>query len=142
MVVPAVIPVTTPVPDIVPTAGVELLHAPPDVALLRVVDCPVHTVNMPVIEEGAGFTVTITLLWQPVGVLLITVEVPKEIPVTIPVETPHVATDGLLLLQVTPGVAELNVDVPPTQILSIPVIGAGSAFTVTTAIATQPVGKV
>jgi hypothetical protein len=51
------------------------------------------------------------------------VTVPAATPVTKPVEV-TVATDGLLLLHVPPGVASLsNVDAP-TQVDELPVIGA------------------
>jgi hypothetical protein len=49
-------PVTTPVVDIVPTAGVPLLHVPPPGVPVRVVVLPTHTVSVPVIV-GNGSTV-------------------------------------------------------------------------------------
>ena len=64
-VVPAVMPVTSPEPDTVPTAGVELLHAPPGVVLLSVVVSPTHTDVVPVIADGMPFTVTTAVVIQP-----------------------------------------------------------------------------
>lgn len=42
---------------IVAIAGLLQLHAPPAVALLKVVDAPEHTFVLPVIATGDGFTV-------------------------------------------------------------------------------------
>ena len=57
--------------------------------------------------------------------------VPAETPVTNPVEEPTVAIAGLLLLQVPPGVALLNAEVPPTVVVVMPAMVTGTAFTVT-----------
>ena len=66
--------------------------------------------------------------------------VPADMPVTRPVEV-TVATDGLLLLHVPPGVASVNsVDVP-TQVDVLPEIGKMEplvAVTVKARIAEQP----
>jgi len=65
--VPGLTPVTTPVPEIVATAGVELLHAPKDVELLSVMELPTHTaVPPPVMAVGREFTVTTAVVIQPV----------------------------------------------------------------------------
>ena len=61
MDVPAETPETTPRALIVATKGDALLQVPPAVASARVVVKPAHTVNVPVIAAGNGFTVTITL---------------------------------------------------------------------------------
>ena len=63
--VPAVTPVTTPVPEpIVATAEVTLVHVPPDGDELNVVVAPVQTLSDPVITEGAALTVTVTVAKQ------------------------------------------------------------------------------
>jgi hypothetical protein len=49
VVVPAAMPVTTPVADIEPLAGVLLLHVPPAGVLVSVVVAPTHTLNVPAI---------------------------------------------------------------------------------------------
>jgi ADP-dependent phosphofructokinase/glucokinase len=67
---------------------------------------------------------------------------PEEIPVTTPEEVPTVATEGSLLVQEIPGVAQLNTVVLPTHTVVMPVIGAGIGLTVTTAVFIQPVGTV
>jgi hypothetical protein len=60
-------------------------------------------------------------------------------PVTTLVPELIVATDGVLLVHDTPGVAvEFSVVVVPTQTLSTPVIGAAAEVTVTTAVAEHP----
>jgi hypothetical protein len=56
--------------------------------------------------------------------------VPADTPVTTPVAL-TVAMEGVELLHVPPPVASLNVEVPPTVVLVMPVIPAGAAVTVT-----------
>ena len=63
--VPGVIPVTTPVPDTVATAVLELLHATGLVVVLSVVVLPAHTVAVPVIAVGTGVIVTTAVVTQP-----------------------------------------------------------------------------
>jgi hypothetical protein len=50
--------------------------------------------------------------------------VPRDTPATVPVVAPTDAIKGLLLLQVPPAVASLNVAVHPIQVLVLPMIGA------------------
>lgn len=64
--------------------------------------------------------------------------VPVAIPVTIPVEDPTVATPGVLLVHVPPGVACDSVVVEPTQVVSEPVIGPGVVTTFTVVIVAHP----
>ena len=66
---PAAIPLTVPVLDIVATAVLALVHVPPVIASLRVVVDPIYVVAKPVIGPGAGsgFTVTAYVAVQPVG---------------------------------------------------------------------------
>jgi len=66
------------------------------------------------------------------------VEVPDVTPLTTPVVEPMVATEVLVLLHVPPDVPSVNVVVLPAQTEVVPEIVAGTAFTVTTAIARQP----
>lgn len=65
---PGVTPVTRPVLLTVATAGVPLLHVPPEVASLNGVVSPTQTVALPVMADGLGFTVTITDVEQPFAV--------------------------------------------------------------------------
>ena len=62
-------------------------------------------------------------------------------PVTTPVAL-IVATAGLALVQVPPGLELLRAVVDPTHTLSVPVIAAGKGLTVTVAVIKQPVGNV
>ena len=66
---------------------------------------------------------------------------PTVEPVTIPVDEPIVALPLLLLHTPAAGV-EFNVVVSPTHTFIVPAIKEGSAFTVTTAVLTQPVPRV
>jgi hypothetical protein len=69
-VVPAAIAETMPLEE--PTVAIEvfeLLHTPPLTELLNVVVPPEHIPNVPVIADGAPFTVTTTALRQPLPVL-------------------------------------------------------------------------
>ena len=67
---PAATPVSNPVlaPNVVTVATLVLLllHAPPNVALLSTLVCPAHTVAIPVMAAGTGFTEIIVVLKQPV----------------------------------------------------------------------------
>lgn len=60
--------------------------------------------------------------------------VPAVIPDTIPVPAPTVATAVLLLLHAPPVLVVLKVVVCPTHALVLPVMAAGSGFTVATAV--------
>lgn len=142
VVVPPDTPYTTPAPETVPTAVLELLHAPPDVAHASVVVCPTQTVVVPVIEDGFALTVTTAVAWQPADELTTMVAVPAATPVTMPLLPPTVAMPVARLLQVTPGVAQESVVVCVTHTASKPVMAAGFGFTVTVAMATHPVGRV
>lgn len=57
-------------------------------------------------------------------------QVPKATPVTKPLDEPTEAINGLLLLHVPPGVAQVSVEVPPGAIIVVPKIDAGAGFTV------------
>lgn len=57
-----------------------------------------------------------------------------------PVVEPTVACDGLLLVHIPPDVAELSVVVTPVHTVVVPVIVAGSAFTVIVLVARAPHG--
>jgi hypothetical protein len=54
---------------------------------------------------------------------------------------PVVATAVLLLLQVPEGVASLSVVAEPAQTVNVPVIAAGTGFTVIIVVTRQPVGN-
>ena len=56
--VPAAIPVTTPVVEIAPTEGVLFVQVPPGVISPSAIVLPAQTFVGPVIAAGPGFTVT------------------------------------------------------------------------------------
>jgi len=64
------------------------------------------------------------------------VGVPAETPVTIPVEEPTVASEGLVLLHIPPPDVD-KVVVAPSHTIGVPVI-TGAIFTVSGATAEQP----
>lgn len=63
---------------------------------------------------------------------------PAATPVTIPEDTPTVAIDVLLLVQVPPGVASVSVLVPPIDVVAVPLIAAGAGETVMSFVAVHP----
>ncbi len=116
-----------------------MLQLPPPVAQVSITDSPSHTCDGPAIAAGSGFTVMIFDLVQPVPTIPHTiVTVPGVTPVTMPLEAPTVATDGVPELHVQPGVVVDNVVGWPTQATDGPVIAAGNGFTVTVAVRPQP----
>jgi len=68
--------------------------------------------------------------------------VPASIPVTNPVVATTVAVPAALLLQVPDGDEQLNVVVAPSHTCKVPVTGAGTELTVTTAVTLHPVPNV
>jgi hypothetical protein len=137
VVAPAATPVTIPVAaPTVPLATVLLVQVPPDAVSVNAIVAPTHTPAAPEITDGIEFTVTVFAIAQPVGSVYVTGTVPAVTPVTMP-DVPIVATVISLLTQVPPP-ASANVVVTPTQVIPVPVIAAGSAFTETTLVAVQP----
>lgn len=125
-----------------PIAVGELLHAPNGVGLLNVVVCPTHTVGVPVIGEGIGFTDNTVVLIQPAADVYVIIEVPGPTPTATPVVEPIVATDVVPLLHVPPTVEVLNVVDAPWQILVVPVMAAGNGITVNVFVVKQLLGSV
>jgi hypothetical protein len=57
-------------PEIRPTGAIDVLllvHAPPLLALYKLVVAPRHTAGVPVMVAGIGFIVTLLEVWQPTG---------------------------------------------------------------------------
>jgi hypothetical protein len=121
--------------------GALLLQVPPVTASVRIVVEAWHTVKLPVIAAGNGFTVKIAVVVQPVGKVYVILVVPASIPDTTPPAS-IVATVVILLAHVPPAVASVSVVVRPWQTLSVPVMIEGSEFTVTIAVEMQPVPSV
>ena len=142
--VPAVTPLTVPVPEpIVATALLLLLQAPNDELFASVVVDATHTVGVPVMVAGNGLTVNTDVVIQPVAVkVYVIIVVPAAAPVTMPVDALTVATDVLLLAHVPVPDVLLNVDVALIQLDSVPSIAVGNGFTVTAVVIKQPVPSV
>ena len=84
-----------------------------------------------------ALTVTMVVDVQPPFAYDMTA-VPPATAVTVPSE-PTVATEVLLLDQTPPAAASVSDSVEPAHTGALPVIGVGSALTVTTAVLVQPV---
>ncbi len=136
-------PLTTPVVELTDaTEGLLLAHVPPGVASVSVIEEPRQIAPAPVMDDGVGVIVTMTVVRQPVPSVYVITAVPAVIPVTTPVPAPTEATDVLLLLHAPPPVASLSVVVAPTHALAVPVITDGVGDTVNVAVVLQPVGSV
>jgi hypothetical protein len=136
-----IVEVPTPTPLTIPeeeptvaTEVLELVHDPTPPELANVDGIPVHKDVVPVIAPGPALTTKVAVAKQPAAVYVI-VAVPT---VVLAVTTPEASTDaiaGLLLDQVPPDVALLNVLVPLVQALNVPVIATGDGLTVTVTLA-------
>jgi hypothetical protein len=103
-----------------------------------VVVLPAHNVAVPPKEEGAAFTVTICELLHPPKKYDMIV-VPNDIPVTIPVDDPTVATVALDDAHVPPPILLVSVMVDGMHTVVGPDIVPIEALTVSTLVAKQPV---
>jgi hypothetical protein len=141
LLVPAFIPVATPVAVIIEAIVVEpLCHVPPAVAEVSVVEVPVQIANVPLIGLTIALTVTLVFLKQVFAAVYLMVVTPVATPVTCPTTFTD-APDGLLDTQVPPSGEATNVMVLPAQTKVGPVT-VGVAPTVTIAVALQPEGLV
>jgi hypothetical protein len=138
IVVPIARPVTMPLEEPIDARDVVLLQIPPPVALPNVEVCPKHTFSEPVIALK-GLTVTFAVVKQPVPIVYDMVTIPGVTPDTIPEAEPTLPMTSFPLLHVPPVVALNKVVVSPWQTLAMPVMFAGSGFTVTILVAIQPV---
>ena len=139
MAVPTPTPVTTP-PEVTVATPVEpLLQVPDGVPSASVTADPTQMVTgvAGVIAAGAARTVTVTFVEQPEGRVYVIIENPGLTPETKPVVGITVATVVVPLVQVPPP-ASVNAVVAPTQTVSVPVIGLGTAFTVIGNMEVQP----
>jgi hypothetical protein len=141
--VPVANPVTTPNGSIVAAAVVPLVHVPPGVASLSDDVVPAHNPALPVMATGGGVMVTVAMEVQPPSESrYVMFEVPAITPVTMPVNPPTVAILVFPLVQPPPGVGLLSVVVESTQIVLIPVIGAGALDADIAVVIMQPVGSI
>ena len=131
---PAATPVTIPLVLPIFASVLLLLQAPPPPSV-SVIVWPTHTDEGPLIVDGSAFTVIIFEVAQPVGSVYTTVTVPLLILVSTPAPLIVPVVAGVALH--TPPASDKAV-VLPLHTAPAPVIAAGMAFTVTTAVAAQP----
>ena len=118
-------PVTVPSVPTDAMPGLLLLHVPPAVGSVSDVVCVAHTIVVPAIPDGNGFTVTVAVMRQLVGSVYVIVVVPAFIPVAIPVPDIIVAAVILLLPHVPPVDGSVKVAVVPTHNVLVPTIATG-----------------
>ena len=126
MVVPPATPATIPFVD--PTVAIPVLlldQTPPIVASLSVAVAPAQTSVVPEIDPGEVLTEIVVVVAQPVSSEYEMTAVPEEIPETSPKTDPIVATDVLVLVQIPPAEASVNVMDDPMQTFVKPPIGEG-----------------
>jgi len=121
---PGVMPVTTP-PALMVALPLLALHTPPEVALLKVMAAPAHTLVAPVIAPTAGGPImVIVFVAAAEPQLLLTVytavSTPAVTPVTIPV--PLMVALLFVMLHNPPAVAFARVIIPPVHTLPGPLI--------------------
>ena len=124
VVVPVVTGVSTPVPAIVATLVLLLVHTPPVQGEVNVMVWPRHTLSGPMIGQ-TGLTVTVYVEMQPSKEVNVIVTTPAVTPCTSPLQEPTVAVPGLLLLQPQVPLQPLNVMSLPTHTVVGPVIVHG-----------------
>jgi len=139
--VPGTKPVTIPVPEIVASAELLLVHVPPVVASLNGVEAPAQILSDPEIGVGDGFTVAITVVKQLVGKMYVINAVPGVTPLTTPAPVPTVATERLPLAHV-PVPKSLKDVVAPAHMEAVPDIDEGNGLTVIITARVQPVDAV
>jgi hypothetical protein len=93
---------------------------------------------VPVMAAGSGSTVIVAVVEQPVLIAYVTIAVPAEMPVTIPVPAFMVAMAVLLQFHTPPVVVLFNAAVAPVQTLVAPVMGVGNGLTVIGEVVMQP----
>jgi hypothetical protein len=99
--------------------------------LLSVVAEPTHTLKIPVMSDGKGFTVKASIEGLHDAVVYDIVVVPAATPVSIPAVS-TVAIAGSPLVHTPPGTAFPSAKVLLSQITAGPVIEVPAVFTVTT----------
>ena|SRR5579872_3664570 len=131
------------IPDSEPIVAIPVdadVQYPPGTPSVRVVVVPMQTVETPAMGIGELVTVTVIVALHPVVAVYVITLVPMATPVIIPVDEPIVATAGVPLAHVPPGV-DTSVIVAPTHNAVGPVI-VGKAFTLTVLVAAHPVPSV
>jgi hypothetical protein len=134
-------PVTSP-PLTVAMPVLLLLHTPPPTPSLSKIVLPIHTAVVPPMAVGARFTVIVLLTVQLPPREYVISDVPADMPVTIPVEKPIVATPVLLLVQPPPPTPSLRVISDPAHTVAGPLMAVGDGLTDTVVVTRQPVGNI
>jgi len=132
---PILTPVTIPVLPTVAIEVVEDVHIPPDGEEDNDEPEPTHAIVEPVIAEGEAMMVTVVTTGVPQPFAYVIAAVPTETPVTIPEIDPTVAILVLLLVHDPTPPVFVSVLVLPLQIVVVPLVVPGSAFTTNIAIA-------
>lgn len=140
-------PETIPVKEsILPMVAELEVHVPPLVPQVIVSDVPTHIEDSPAIEAGDGLTVTILIEKHPVAVAVyVTVVVPDEIPVTVPLDTWTLAIVVSAELHMPdPPTTEVSTVMAPVHTVAVPVIAGGTLNTAIalTAIQVVPIAYV
>ena len=138
--VPAVNAVAAPVDEFIFNVPVwfTLDHVPVPVTSDRVTVVNGHADNDPVMAAGAEFTVIARVAKQPVDNVYEIIAFPATTPVIVTGdEASIVAMPELLVDQVPLAVASENVVLVPGQVVCVPDMDAGFAFTVNMAVALQ-----
>lgn len=87
---------------------------------------------------GSGCTTIVSVVLHPVGKVYTMTALPPLCVVTMPLVAPMVASDGVVVLQVPPGVASCKVSVSVAHKPEAPVMGAGNGFTTSDVDTVQP----
>ena len=127
---------------IVATVGLVLVHVPPEVPSISVLQEPRHT--LPAAKgTGAEFTVTTAVRVQPVpGCVYVIVSIPGIPPVVIPLAKVTDAIDVLLLIHVPPPGGSVSEVDCPEHTCNVPTITPGGGYTCIGEVIKQPVGAV
>ena len=126
-------PVTSPVASTLPSAGLLLLHVPPVVASDNVIVRPLPTFVAPDIAGSvtSAFTVTIAVVIHVFAAVKVIVVVPGASPSTTPDPLTIAVLVELEVQETAVVISDRNVFAPTPQILRLPRIAVGTAFTVT-----------
>lgn len=116
----------------------ELLHTPPPKALDRLAVVPAQAEAGPLMADGAVLTVSGRVAEQPVPRVYVILVPPADRPDTVRGIPPlRAATDVSATDQVPPGVTVLSVVELPSHTVPVPVMAAGTGFTVNGSVAEQ-----
>ena len=133
------------IPEDEPTVATEvllLLQVPPPVASESVDVSARKTLVVPVMAAGNELTVTTATAKQPSPKAYVIAADPADTAVTTPEAEPTVATPVDAELHDPPEVPSLSEAVDPAHRESVPVMGAGTALTVTMVVVKHPPGVV